>query len=154
MVNTCFKTKFGHVFSYLQVFVEKCHELPANGSVHMHSSEISLFSFCSVCSVFDMHSRDIIELAQKKHANGFSYRQISQELNLPRSTVQYMIKNDYSSVKAKRGLKHVAVGFKKLCIKGYIALRKKRKDRVTASKILRRQPSKSAEERFIGHYQE
>ena len=103
----------------------------------MHSGEISWFNFCSVCSVFDMHSRNIIVLAQGKHANSFSYRQISQELNLPRSTVQYMIKNDYSSVKAKRGLKHVAVGLTKLCIKRYIALLKKRKERVTASQILR-----------------
>ena len=57
-----------------------------------------------------MLSREIIELAKEKHANGFSYRRISQELNLPRSTVQYMIKNDYSRVKAKRGPKHVTVG--------------------------------------------
>ena len=84
-----------------------------------------------------MHSREVIELAKEKHANGFSYRRTSQELKLPRSTMQYMIKNDYSRVKAKRGPKHVAVGFKKLCIKRCLALLKKRKDRVTASKVLR-----------------
>ena len=96
-----------------------------------------LFSFCSICSAFDMHSREIIELAKEKHANGFSYRPVSQKLNLPRSTVQYMINNDYSRVKAKRGFKHVAVGFKKLGIKRCFALLKKRKERVTASKTLR-----------------
>ena len=84
-----------------------------------------LFSFCSVCSAFDMHSCEIVELAKEKHANGFSYRRISQEVKLPRSTVQYMIKNDYSRVKAKRGPNHVAVGCKKLRIKQCIALLKK-----------------------------
>ena len=61
-----------------------------------------------------MQSSEIIELAKDKHANSFSYRRISQELILLRSTVQYIINNDYSKVKAKRGPKHVAVGFKKL----------------------------------------
>ena len=63
-----------------------------------------------------MHSREIIELAKEKHANDFSYRRISQKLSLPKSTVQYMIKNDYSRVNAERGPKHVAVGFKN-CVK-------------------------------------
>ena len=84
-----------------------------------------------------MHSREIIELAKEKHANDFSYRPISQELSLPRSTVQYMIMNDYSRVNAEQGPKHVAVGFKKLYKKRCVALRKKRKEKVTASKILR-----------------
>ena len=75
-----------------------------------------MFNFCSVCSVFDMHSRETIELAKEKFANGFSYRRISQELNLLRSTVQYLIKNDYSRMKAKQEPKHVAVGFKKFSI--------------------------------------
>ena len=74
-----------------------------------------------------MHSREIIELAKDKHAKDFSYRQLSQELKLPRSRLQYMIKNDYSRVKANRGPKHVVVGFKKLCIKQYIAIMKKAK---------------------------
>ena len=84
-----------------------------------------------------MHSLDIIQLAKEKHANDFSYHRISQELSLPRSTVQYMIKNGYSRVKAKRGPKHVAVGFEKLRIKRCIAPLKKRKERVTASKVLK-----------------
>ena len=46
---------------------------------------------------------------------------ISRQLNLPKSTVQNMIKNDYSSVKAKWEPKHVVVGFKKRCIKRCIA---------------------------------
>ena len=61
-----------------------------------------------------MYSREINELAKENFANGFSYRRISQELNLPRSAVHYMIKNDFSRVKAKRGPKHVAIGFKNL----------------------------------------
>ena len=48
-----------------------------------------------------------------------------------------MIKNDYSRVKAKRGPNHAAVGFKKGCIKRCFTLLKKRKERVTASKVLR-----------------
>ena len=84
-----------------------------------------------------MHSREIIEIAKEKHANGFSNCRISQALNLPKSTVQCMIKNDYARVKAKREPKQVTLGFKKLCKKRCIALLKKRKKRLTASKVLR-----------------
>ena len=114
MVNTCSKTKVGHIFSYLKVFVEKVHELRANSSIHMQSGELSLFSLCSVCSVFDMTV--FVQLAKENHANGFSYRRSSQKLNLLRLTVHYMINNDHSRVKAKRGPKHVVVGFKKNCV--------------------------------------
>ncbi len=43
-----------------------------------------------------MHSKEIIEVAKQKErrkAEGKSYQKIAEELNLSKSTVQYMINN-------------------------------------------------------------
>src|SRR5438045_3276570 len=49
-----------------------------------------------------MHEKEIITLAKRKFANGLSYDMIASDLDL-KSTVQYMVTNDYEREKKKAG---------------------------------------------------
>ena len=52
-----------------------------------------------------MKDKAIIELVQKKRSEGMSLQKIADQLYLSKSTVQYMVKNDYNRPKKRRGPK-------------------------------------------------
>ena len=82
-----------------------------------------------------MHSMEIITLVKKLSAEGKSYRAIHASLQLPISTIQYIVKNNYHRPKPNVGRPTVVSRFHRVSIKREISKIQKLKERVTSRKI-------------------
>lgn len=78
---------------------------------------------------------EIITLVKKLSAEGKSYRAIHASLQLPISTIQYIVKNNYHRPKPNVGRPTVVSRFHRVSIKREISKIQKLKERVTSRKI-------------------
>ncbi len=67
---------------------------PTNSHIYRSSFNVQLCAF-------QMHSREIIDLAKQKSAQGKFHRKIGEKLILLKAAVKYMINNSYNRKKCK-----------------------------------------------------
>lgn len=84
-----------------------------------------------------MHSKEIIQLVKEKSKQGLSEMKISELLNIKKSTVHYMIHNNYERFKMKPGNKSKLTKFDKLKMKRIVDELLQNDVPVTALKVSR-----------------
>ena len=86
---------------------------------------------------FSMHHKDIIESVKRLHQSGKSLNEISLALQITKSTIQYMVKNNYRRLKKKTGPKPKIDKKLKLRIKRDCNKLMEAGEKVTSTKIIK-----------------
>lgn len=84
-----------------------------------------------------MHHKSVIETVKRLHQSGKSLNEISEELQITKSTVQYMVKNNYRRLKKKTGPKQKIDKKCKLRIKRDCNKLMEAGEKMTSTKIIK-----------------
>ena len=82
-----------------------------------------------------MYSKEIIDLMKKLFYSGQSIQTIYENLMMPYTTIDYMVKNNYNRNKLKPGPRNKLNSHMETKIKREISILKSKNERVTASKL-------------------
>lgn len=83
-----------------------------------------------------MYSDDIIQKVRELYTIHNNYRKVSSLINIPESTVRYMVNNDYTKKKKKSGRKNLITRRDEVKIKREVRNLNSRGERASARKIL------------------